>query len=84
MPLVLVIGGTRSGKSELAERLAGESLSPVTYVATGRAGDPEMAERIAAHRARRPPGWRTVETSDPIGALRAADGRTVLIDSLGG
>lgn len=84
MPLVLVIGGTRSGKSELAERLAADAGERVTYVATGGAGDPEMAERIAAHRARRPPGWRTLETADPLNALADADGDPVVVDSLGG
>jgi adenosyl cobinamide kinase/adenosyl cobinamide phosphate guanylyltransferase len=34
MPLVLLIGGARSGKSELALRLAGEQRSPVVYLAT--------------------------------------------------
>ncbi len=83
---VLVLGGARSGKSEQAElRLAGEP--EVTYVATapdwpGGAGDAEWAARVAAHRARRPAWWRTVETTDLAGVLAAARG-AVLIDGIG-
>ena len=84
MALVLVTGGTRSGKSELAERLVAEAGIPVSYVANGTAADAEIEERIAAHRARRPPEWKTVETSDPVAALESADGRALLLDSLGG
>ncbi len=71
--LTLVLGGARSGKSELALRLAAASRRPVLYVATARAEDDEMAGRIAAHKAARPAGWRTVE--EPlrvVEALRAA------------
>jgi adenosylcobinamide kinase/adenosylcobinamide-phosphate guanylyltransferase len=80
---VLVLGGARSGKSERAElRLAGEA--DVTYVATGPdgAGDAEWAARVAAHRARRPAWWRTVETTDLPGVLASARG-AVLIDGIG-
>jgi adenosylcobinamide kinase/adenosylcobinamide-phosphate guanylyltransferase len=80
---VLVMGGARSGKSERAElRLAGEP--EVTYVATGPGGtgDPDWAARVAAHRARRPAWWRTVETTDLAGALASARG-AVLIDGIG-
>jgi adenosylcobinamide kinase/adenosylcobinamide-phosphate guanylyltransferase len=78
--VVLVIGGARSGKSEVAEGLVGQA---VTYVATGpTADDAAWAARVAAHRLRRPPGWATMETSDVVNVLRAASG-TVLVDSLG-
>jgi adenosylcobinamide kinase / adenosylcobinamide-phosphate guanylyltransferase len=80
---VLVMGGARSGKSERAElRLAGEP--EVTYVATGPGGggDPDWAARVAAHRARRPGWWRTVETGDLAGVLASARG-AVLIDGIG-
>ena len=61
MGYVLVLGGARSGKSRLADRLARQARTPVTFIATATAGDSEMAERIARHRSGRPPDWSTVE-----------------------
>jgi adenosylcobinamide kinase/adenosylcobinamide-phosphate guanylyltransferase len=80
---VLVLGGARSGKSTLAERLLA-GVPDTVYVATGHpAGqsDPEWAARVARHRDRRPPGWQTVETLDVAGVLRRP-GPPVLVDCL--
>jgi nicotinate-nucleotide--dimethylbenzimidazole phosphoribosyltransferase len=85
--VTLVLGGTRSGKSEVGEAIAGRSGGPVTYVATGRATDGDMAARIEAHRRRRPATWRTVTVPGPAGedlpAVLAACTGTALVDSLG-
>ncbi|GAA4744381.1 bifunctional adenosylcobinamide kinase/adenosylcobinamide-phosphate guanylyltransferase [Nocardioides endophyticus] len=78
---VLVTGGVRSGKSRHAESLL-EGASTVRYVAPGPIrDDADWQERIAAHRARRPSHWSTVETGDLASAL-ATDG-AVLVDCLG-
>ena len=88
--IVLVLGGTRSGKSAVAEsmaaRLAGTG-GAVTYVATAQLdpADADHAARIEAHRARRPATWTTVECSTPSDlpdVLRGAE-NVVLLDSLG-
>jgi adenosyl cobinamide kinase/adenosyl cobinamide phosphate guanylyltransferase len=82
---VLVLGGTRSGKSGYAEGLL-EADAPVRYLATARRipDDPEWDARIAAHRARRPPAWTTVEDPDVPALLRAAGpgGAPLLVDDL--
>ncbi|MBK1663985.1 bifunctional adenosylcobinamide kinase/adenosylcobinamide-phosphate guanylyltransferase [Rhodospirillum rubrum] len=85
--LTLVLGGARSGKSRLAERLVLRHGARALYVATAEVGeDGEMAERVEAHRARRGAGWTTVEApmSLPV-ALMAHGGdaqRPILVDCL--
>jgi adenosyl cobinamide kinase/adenosyl cobinamide phosphate guanylyltransferase len=81
--IVLVLGGTRSGKSEVAERLAGDLGTTVTYVATAIVGDDgDFAARVARHQARRPGTWTTVETDDLPATLGAIAG-VALVDSIG-
>ncbi|MDP8931369.1 MAG: Rv2231c family pyridoxal phosphate-dependent protein CobC [Actinomycetota bacterium] len=83
MSRILVLGGTKSGKSTLAECLAAEPGRPVVVVATAEVTDQEMAERVVRHRERRPSGWTTVEGDDLLGAVEAAGSNdTVLVDAL--
>jgi adenosylcobinamide kinase/adenosylcobinamide-phosphate guanylyltransferase len=81
-PVTLVIGGARSGKSALAERLVRASGLPRTYVATAEAWDDEMAARIAQHRADRGERWRTVEAPHDLMPVLAAAAGVVLVDCL--
>lgn len=71
--LTLILGGARSGKSSYAEALAAERGGQVLYVATAEAWDDEMSARIAAHRAQRPPQWRTLESPRHPGAAIGRD-----------
>jgi adenosylcobinamide kinase/adenosylcobinamide-phosphate guanylyltransferase len=77
---VLVLGGSRSGKSAHAESLL-EGVAEVTYLATSARSDddPEWTARVTAHRLRRPATWTTVETTAPSELLR---GGAVLVDSV--
>ncbi len=82
-PLVLVVGGQKSGKSGLAARIAHAAGRPVVVLAPARAGDAEMAERIAIHRADRPAAWATIEDLDLRAAVAAADpNATIIVDAL--
>jgi adenosylcobinamide kinase/adenosylcobinamide-phosphate guanylyltransferase len=83
--LQLILGGARSGKSRLAEKLASESGLEVIYVATSQPLDGEMNQRVASHRQRRPDSWGLVE--EPLELTKvlkqsAGPGRCLLVDCL--
>lgn len=84
--VMLVLGGARSGKSQLAEDWTLRFPGPHTYIATAEARDGEMTSRIARHRARRGSTWVTIEEPvDIVPALiHGTEQRTgpVLIDCL--
>jgi uroporphyrin-III C-methyltransferase/precorrin-2 dehydrogenase/sirohydrochlorin ferrochelatase len=82
---LLVLGGTRSGKSATAESLLADA-GPVDYLATGEPpgkGDAEWDARVREHQRRRPRHWRTVETLAVAEYLTAPSGAApVLVDCL--
>nr|WP_312509812.1 bifunctional adenosylcobinamide kinase/adenosylcobinamide-phosphate guanylyltransferase [Pseudomonas luteola] len=81
----LILGGARSGKSRLAEKLATDSGLDVIYIATAQAWDSEMRTRIAQHADRRPVEWRLVEEPLYLAAVlraHASAGRCLLVDCL--
>jgi len=86
--IILVTGGSRSGKSDYAESLARAGAGERYYLATCppcQEGDPEMQARIAIHQQRRSGhGWQTVE--EPVAIARVLGAlppdASVLIDCL--
>lgn len=84
--ITLVLGGARSGKSEVGERLLAGLPAPRTYVATWAAdpSDTDMLERVERHRRRRPGDWSVVEVADgDLAAAVATLPGSVLVDGLG-
>ncbi|MFN7932728.1 MAG: bifunctional adenosylcobinamide kinase/adenosylcobinamide-phosphate guanylyltransferase [Bryobacteraceae bacterium] len=83
--MILVGGGSRSGKTRLALDLAAGMGSKLLYVATAELFDDEMRHRAEAHRAERGSRFETVEAPrDVAGAVREHVGRydAVVIDCL--
>ena len=81
--LTLLIGGARSGKSDLAVQVGRRHDGPVTFIATAQRFDDDMGQRIERHRAERP-AWPTVEA--PVELRRALadvpEDHLVIIDCL--
>lgn len=95
---VMVVGGSASGKSEVAEGIAMQLGPRKLYIATMRPGGAEAERRIARHRGLRSgKGFATVECCENLASLRidwadvgdgAASGfrggcRVVLLECLG-
>jgi adenosylcobinamide kinase / adenosylcobinamide-phosphate guanylyltransferase len=83
--ILLVTGGSRSGKSDYALRLAGALPGPRAFVATCPLVDDETAERVRRHlQARNATEWETIEEqTDIAGALLRNQGFSVfLVDCL--
>ena len=81
---ILVTGGSASGKSSLAERLAVQGPPPWIYLATMRPWGAEARARIDRHREmRRGKGFETLECYASVGALEVPAGGTVLLECLG-
>ncbi len=83
--MTLILGGARSGKSELALRLAQEVPGRRAFVATAQASDAEMVERIERHQRRRGPGWELFEEPLEVGCLLRRIGpqfEVILVDCL--
>lgn len=83
--LHFILGGARSGKSSLAERLARQTGLRLVYIATGTAGDSEMTARIEHHQQRRGDEWLLVE--EPLMLAQALENHAaedccILLDCL--
>mgnify|MGYP003385063040 FL=1 len=80
--IIFVLGGSASGKSEIALRLAG-SKGPRVFVATGQGLDAEMSARIARHQATRAADWETAEIPLELAAWFTRAGsryQTIVVD----
>jgi adenosylcobinamide kinase/adenosylcobinamide-phosphate guanylyltransferase len=82
--VILVGGGTRSGKSAFALALARRLGRRRLFLATGRAGDDEMRGRIERHRQARGDDFETIEEPMAVAATlaRCASQDVVVVDCL--
>lgn len=79
--VVLITGGSRSGKSSYAEKMALELSEQPVYLATARIWDEDFRERVRRHQARRGPQWTNLE-EEKILSRHDLRGRVVVVDCL--
>ena len=83
--ITFILGGVRSGKSELAIKLAKANYKRVAFVATCLGLDNEMRRRISRHKKSRPNHWQTFENPKDLGLLLKRMGtkfEVIIIDCL--
>jgi len=81
----LVLGGEKSGKSDMAYGLFLEAPGPGVILAMGQARDEHFRRQILTHRQRRDPCLPVLEPGLELAAAldeAAGQGRKVLVDSL--
>lgn len=82
--MILITGGSRSGKSSLGERLLSDWNGRRLYLATMMPRGEESARAIERHRVMRAgKGFETVERYTDVGALSLPDGCGVLLECMG-
>ena len=59
--LIFITGGSRSGKSSLAVKVAQSIRKRKIFIATCIPEDDEMKRRVMLHKRSRPASWRTIE-----------------------
>lgn len=77
--IILVTGGSRSGKSTFGEKYFKDEKD-VLYIATALRVDGEMDERIKKHRERRPSEWLTHEGYTDLDNVVVNSNRNILLD----
>ena len=83
--LIFITGGSRSGKSSLAVKMASAMRMKKIFFATCIPKDKEMKERVKLHRENRPSSWRTVETRGNLVSLLEREARcaaVIILDCL--
>ena len=82
--IVLVTGGSGSGKSTWAEKLVASLPNENrVYIATMRVYDDESVKRVERHRAQRADkGFRTIECEKDLASADIADSSVVLLEDL--
>ncbi len=79
--VILITGGSRSGKSSYAEQLALSLSDAPVYLATARIWDEEFRERVRRHQERRGPQWTNLEEEKYL-SRHDLTGRVVVVDCL--
>ncbi|HSP70190.1 MAG TPA: bifunctional adenosylcobinamide kinase/adenosylcobinamide-phosphate guanylyltransferase [Bryobacteraceae bacterium] len=83
MAVVLVGGGSRSGKSRWALDRARKRGGRLVFIATAESLDEEMAGRITKHRADRGEEFQTIEEPLELArAIRSVQGDAIVVDCL--
>lgn len=78
--IILVTGGTRSGKSRYASRLAESLAGPRHYLATCVPQDDEMRQRVRGHQTERDGrDWQTIEEPVELAAAIGGHGGGVIL-----
>lgn len=83
--LVLVTGGSRSGKSTFAEGLCINQNNSTAYIATSTPFDEEMKDRVRKHKESRPDTWHTYEIYKDIYSIIesiSSKHETVILDCI--
>jgi len=79
--IIFVTGGTRSGKSSFAKKLAEQNSDNPVYLATARIWDDDFKDRVKHHQNDRDDNWHTIEEEKSIDKINI-EGKTVVLDCI--